>query len=116
MNNNTRYHVMTLHNSPFTMIMSGTKTIEMRLYDEKRKRIKEGDTIIFSNAVTKETLYAKVIKLFRYNNFEELYDNHDKISLGYDPEEKASPDDMLLYYTKEQIDENGVLAIEICII
>ena len=42
-------HEMKLHSSPFEMIKSGKKTIELRLYDEKRQLIKEGDIIIFTN-------------------------------------------------------------------
>ena len=30
---------MKLRNSPFTKIKNGNKTIELRLYDEKRKKI-----------------------------------------------------------------------------
>ena len=40
-------HEMRLHNSPFKLIKSGTKTIEMRLNDEKRQLIKVGDSIKF---------------------------------------------------------------------
>lgn len=32
-------HIMKLKPSPFEMIRSGKKTIELRLYDEKRKSI-----------------------------------------------------------------------------
>ena len=42
-------HNMNLSPVPFEMIKSGQKTIELRLNDEKRQRIKTGDTIIFSN-------------------------------------------------------------------
>lgn len=35
-------HRMNLHKAPFEMIRSGAKTIELRLYDEKRKKIKAG--------------------------------------------------------------------------
>ena len=38
---------MRLHDIPFKKIQSGTKTIEMRLYDEKRKMIQDGDEIEF---------------------------------------------------------------------
>ena len=34
-------HIMRLNNGPFESIKSGTKTIELRLNDEKRKRIKK---------------------------------------------------------------------------
>ena len=42
-------HYMTLASLPFEQIMSGAKTIELRLYDEKRQAVFEGDTIIFTN-------------------------------------------------------------------
>jgi len=32
---------MRLHNEPFQKIKSGTKTVELRLYDEKRRQIKK---------------------------------------------------------------------------
>ena len=33
-------HKMKLNNGPFDMIKNGTKDIEMRLYDEKRRKTK----------------------------------------------------------------------------
>ena len=41
-------HKMKLNESPFDRIKNGTKTVEFRLYDEKRKQIKVGDQIEFS--------------------------------------------------------------------
>ena len=38
-------HRMKLNESPFERIKNGTKTIEFRLYDEKRQQIKVGDKI-----------------------------------------------------------------------
>ena len=35
-------HEMKLQDDPFKKISDGTKTIEMRLYDEKRKKSKSG--------------------------------------------------------------------------
>ena len=34
-------HKMKLHNGPYELIKKGIKTIELRLYDEKRQKIKE---------------------------------------------------------------------------
>lgn len=45
-------HPMKLNPAPFEMIKSGQKTVEFRLLDEKRQRIKEGDRIVFTNTVT----------------------------------------------------------------
>ena len=44
----TMIHKMRLKESPFERIKNGTKTIEFRLYDEKRSKIKIGDQIEFS--------------------------------------------------------------------
>lgn len=40
-------HSMQLNPAPFEKIKSGAKTIELRLNDEKRRRIKTGDKIEF---------------------------------------------------------------------
>ena len=43
-------HNMHLHPEPLEKIRAGHKTIEFRLYDEKRQRIQIGDKIVFTNA------------------------------------------------------------------
>ena len=40
-------HEMRLLPKPFELICSGVKTVEIRLNDEKRKKIQVGDTITF---------------------------------------------------------------------
>lgn len=109
-------HEMRLNNIPFERIKSGTKTIEIRLNDEKRKLINEGDIIEFENRTTKEKLRTKVIKLHKFNNFEELYKHFDKISLGYAEDEIVDPKDMDEYYPQDKQEKYGVLGIEIRIL
>lgn len=106
-------HEMRLNNSPFELIKGGTKTIEIRLNDEKRSLIKEGDIIEFENRATKEKLKTKVIKLHKFGNFEELYKHFDKVEMGYNKDEPAESKDMEAYYSKEEQDKYGVLGIEI---
>ena len=77
-------HELRLHNGPFEKIKKGTKTIEMRLYDEKRKLIKENDIIEFTNRTTNEKIRTKVLKLHLYPSFDELYKDFDNVSLGYE--------------------------------
>lgn len=43
-------HTMKLNPSPFSLIRDGVKTIELRLYDEKRRKIAPRDTIRFCNS------------------------------------------------------------------
>ena len=109
-------HEMRLHNDPFLKIKGGTKTIEMRLYDDKRRLIKENDIIEFTNRANNEKICSKVIKLHIFNSFEELYKHFSKISLGYNEDEIANPKDMKLYYSKEEQDKYGVVGIEIKLI
>ena len=109
-------HKMKLNNEPFNSIRSSNKTIEMRLYDEKRRLINIGDIIELTNIKTLEKVSVKVIQLHVFNNFEELYKNFDKEILGYNKNDKASPDDMTKYYTKEEQEKYGVIGIEIKLI
>ena len=106
-------HKMNLWNDSFLSIKSGIKTIEMRLNDEKRSLLRAGDTIIFTNATTKEEMTVKVIKTIVYKDFFELYKHYNKLEIGYNEDEINDPSDMYQYYSKEKIDKYGALAIEI---
>lgn len=106
-------HSIRLDNGPFTKVKAGTKTVELRLYDEKRKKLKAGDFIEFTNRKDLEKLTVKILELHRYDSFEELYIHYDKVSMGYEKDEEANPKDMEKYYSKQMQDENGVVAIEI---
>ncbi len=106
-------HQMKLKPVPFSAMKSGLKTIEMRLYDEKRQSISVGDRIIFTQTETDETLEVAVVALRRYASFEELYSHEAHTTLGYAQGAPAHPADMSQYYDTAEIDRYGVLAIEI---
>lgn len=108
-------HKMKLWDESFEKIKNKTKTIEMRLCDEKRSLISIGDTIEFVNTKTNEIIVCAVINLYKYNDFYELYKHHDKISIGYSENERADPTDMLAYYSAENIEKYGVMGIEIIV-
>ena len=106
-------HRMNLNSAPFELIKSGHKTVEMRLNDEKRRLIKIGDKIEFSSRENGEKLLTRVVNLTKFKGFCELYAHFDKRSLGYFENEDADPYHMSKYYSQEDIDKHGVLAIEI---
>lgn len=106
-------HKMKLQPAPFESIKNGTKTIEMRLYDGKRKLINVDDNIEFINMSTGEMITVKVIALHKYKTFTDLYENFDKVKLGYKQNEIADPNDMAQFYTKEEQSKYGVVGIEI---
>ena len=112
-------HIMELSPLPFHMIKSGKKTIELRLYDEKRKKIHIGDLIKFSNRDNPaEALTVRVVNLFVFDSFETLYKELPLTECGYTEEtvKTALPKDMDMYYTKEQQEKCGVIGIQIALI
>ena len=108
-------HKMKLQEDPFEKIKNGTKTVEFRLYDEKRRTIQIGDEIEFSKLPElQEKLLVKVIDLYKEESFEKLF---KKVFVGEDKEkiiEKAKS--MNRFYTPEQEKEYGVVGIKIEII
>ncbi|MBE6944434.1 MAG: ASCH domain-containing protein [Ruminococcaceae bacterium] len=109
-------HHMNLNPQPFSMIAEGKKTIELRLWDEKRQRISAHDTLIFTNtADPSAVLQCKVKALHLFPDFAELYRELPLDKCGYLPAEleTAAPEDMDAYYSKEQQQKYGVVGIEI---
>lgn len=101
---------MKLNESPFERIKNGTKTIEFRLYDEKRQQIKVGDKIEFSKLPDlQEKLLVDVVELYREDTFENLFRK-----LYTDEEEiKIKTKSIHQYYSLEKEKEYGVLGIKI---
>ena len=106
-------HSMHLDEQYFRKIVSGVKTIEMRLYDERRRAIRVGDVIRFDSDVGSVQVVVRALHVF--SDFAELYGKLDLTKCGYSREElaSASPDDMLVYYSLEQQRKWGVVGIEI---
>lgn len=108
-------HNMKLQNDPFMMIDNGSKTIELRLYDEKRKNIKLGDTIKFlKEPDLNESFDTKVVGLLRYNSFEELINDFD-ISILADISTSKTEllNELEKFYPKDKQEKYGVLGIRI---
>lgn len=109
-------HYMTLDPAPFETINNGTKTIELRLNDEKRQLIRINDEIIFENkADRKNRIAVRVTNLFHFKSFEELYGVLPLLKCGYTDENihREKPEDMEKFYSKKQQEKYGVLGIEI---
>ena len=109
---------MKLNPAPFEMIKSGQKTIELRLYDDKRQLINIADEIVFTNTVSNETIYTTVLKLHRFDSFNELYKSLPLLRCGYTSENvrKALPSDMEQYYSVEEQQRYGVIGIELTLL
>ncbi|MEI3410714.1 MAG: NUDIX domain-containing protein [Clostridia bacterium] len=103
-------HKMKLNESPFEMIKNGTKTIEFRLYDEKRQGVKIGDKIEFSKLPDlQEKLLVDVLELYQEDTFERLF---RKLSFN---EEEVIRKTRAMHeiYSQEKEQQYGVLGIKI---
>ena len=104
---------MNLQPKYFDFIKNGTKRIELRLFDEKRKQIKLGDTIEFTNSEN-EKFKAEVIGLLRYNSFSDLFEDFDISILADKSMTKQELLDVLSeFYTPDKQAEFGVLGIKL---
>lgn len=112
-------HIIRLNPLPFKMIASGEKTIELRLNDEKRRKLNRKDLITFVNTEdNRKTLKTEIVNIYKFKSFEELYADLPLLKCGYTKEDvkTASPEDMLAYYSAKQQEKYGVLGIEIKVI
>lgn len=106
-------HTMRLSPTPFARMAAGQKAIELRLYDEKRRKIAIGDAIRFFPATGYGQIDARVAALHRFADFDALYGALPLDQCGYSAAEcpSAHPDDMAAYYTAEQFARYGVVGI-----
>ncbi len=99
----------------FNYIKNGTKRLELRLNDEKRKELKVNDQIIFEKLdEMPEYLTTKIVYIYKFRNFEKLIKNFDIEKLA---DKTVTKNELLTklnqIYTKNQQNKYGVLAIEI---
>ena len=104
---------MLLAEKPLNMIAAGQKTVEVRLYDEKRRKLNVGDTIkFFCREDESRFLIAKVTFLRRFATFEELYCSELATAAGMGKMTATeAAESMYEYYSREQEAHFGVLAI-----
>jgi ASC-1-like (ASCH) protein len=105
-------HKMKLNPEPFSKMKQGTKTIEIRLNDDKRRELCVGDEIEFRRSDDEaETLLVKVTGLFPFKTFQEMFAAFPPASYGC--ESQGEYPLMYQVYSPEQEAKDGVLAIQI---
>lgn len=104
---------MKLQSKYYDFILKGTKRIEIRLFDEKRQKIKLGDTIKFlKKPLLNESFKVKVVELLRYDSFEDMINDFDISTLA----NKSMTKEELIstlesFYSREKQKQYGVLGI-----
>ncbi len=110
---------MTLAPEPFRRIEDGQKCVELRLWDEKRRCLRQGDVIRFVRTDDDtEVLFVRVEELSVFPGFDALYRALPLADCGYAPDElaAASPADMYRYYTPEQERKWGAVGIRFALL
>ena len=103
-------HNMSLKEKYFNLIRKGEKTIELRLFDDKRQKIQIGDKIKFMN--NDDSFEVNVIGLVRAQTFEELFNIIPVERCGFTNKEEAIQI-MEQFYTKPMQMDIGVIGIVI---
>ncbi|MBE1553769.1 ASCH domain-containing protein [Sporosarcina limicola] len=108
-------HQMGLYEEYFQAIKEGKKTVEVRLNDENRRKIKVGDIIEFIRVPERnETLKVQVSELRKYDTFEKMYKDIPLQNFdceGWTMEKMV--EGTYEVYTPEQEKQWGTLAITI---
>lgn len=106
-------HIIGLQPHPFNQVKNGLKTIEVRLFDEKRRTIQLGDTIeIRLEPKRIETVRVEVVGLLNYKTFADLIRDFPVAVFG-----DTTPEEFLAristFYTPEQEEHFSVIGIRI---
>ena len=106
---------MTIHLDAdiYDNVKHGTKNVEVRVNDEKRRKLHVGDKLIFLKRPEEiEKIEATVTSLDYYKNFQELVKHYDIERLYLKEYTKDMFLDLLSqFYSEEEQKEYGVVAI-----
>ena len=105
-----------IYDSVYKDIITGKKTVEFRLLNEKSSQIKIGDEIKFSVINNeKKHLLVEVTKLYIYNNIEELWNSKEitNNNLNYTKDEFI--DAFYQIFGKEKVTNSKIIGIEFII-
>ncbi|MFA6963777.1 MAG: ASCH domain-containing protein [Patescibacteria group bacterium] len=108
-------HKMSLQPKYFKKIASGEKSIECRLFDEKRKMIKAGDFIDFENVKSHDIFRVKVTELIYSKTFAELIDQVGVAAVGGSDKQNFLAE-LYEFYTPKQESSLGVVGIKIALL
>lgn len=106
-------HTMKVQTKYYQLLKNGTKTIELRLWDEKRQLVQVGDSITFSDLSNpNDTFVAQVVALHHAPSFEKLCDIISPKQAGFATKQEVL-DCLQEFYTPENQQKYGVVGIEI---
>ncbi|MBQ8292355.1 MAG: hypothetical protein IJX78_00955 [Bacilli bacterium] len=105
-NNQNTYYV-NLSDEELKTIKENGNDIEFQI--NNGNAIKLNDVLIYKNEVNEEVFKARVVDMYLYKSFEELYNEHHKLTKEH--EQKLY--ELLNKYSKEELNQQGILTIKV---
>ena len=103
---------MHLESEIYNLVNNNIKDIEIRINDEKRRKLKIGDIITIINRGNNDTFKVKITNLEYFSSFNDCINNYDLKRLYNDKITKEELLNLLYkFYTKEEENKYGVVAI-----
>lgn len=106
--------IVHLHPLVFDIVLNKDKDVEIRVNDEKRRKLNIGDTLVFLKRDNEEEkITAKVTNLVYFNNFLEVTDYYDMKRIYLEDTTKEDYINLMKqFYNDEEVNKYGVVAIE----
>ena len=106
--------IVHLDSDIFDIVDSGTKDVEIRLNDEKRRQLHVGDTLVFLRRPDDiDSIKATITNLVYLNSFEDVFNKYEMKRVYL---ENTSKEDyinlMKRFYSDEEVSKYGVVGIE----
>lgn len=109
-------HIMKLNEYSFNELKKGNKKREYRLYDEKRKLVRVGDTIKFLKLPKLDEEFTVDVKgIETFSNWYDCYSKYfeEDFKSRYENVDSVVEDTYNNYYSKEETEENGCVVFSI---
>ena len=110
--------IVHLHPEVFDIVLNKDKDVEIRVNDEKRRKLNIGDTLVFlKRPDDKEEVKAIITNLVYFNSFLEVTNYYDMKRIYLEDTTKDEYINLMKkFYSNEEVEKYGVVAIEFKII
>jgi len=108
-------HTLKLDEKYYNYILYGTKRIELRLNDEKRKLMHKGDILtFFKQPLLEESFDTKIVDLIYFHSFDEAINSLPfELIAGSNDNKQSLINDLNRIYSKEKQENYGVICIKL---
>ena len=106
--------IVHLHPEVFDIVLNKDKDVEIRVNDEKRRKLNIGDTLVFLKRPDDiESISATITNLVYFNSFLDVTNYYDMKRIYLEGTTKDEYINLMKkFYSDEEVSKYGVVAIE----